>query len=201
MNREYLPRPDKETIRSLPAFPGLSLDQVIILQNLDDLKRAESELASVTQVGFDTETKPVFLANQPKSGPHLIQLATDRLAILCPATYEPGLDLLRGIIASDTVMKVGFGLKSDRGPLQRLLGVTLRGSQELSGLVQQLGYQQKVGLQTAVAVVLGQHLQKSKRVTTSNWAAPALSNPQILYAANDAYASLRIHQALQERSK
>lgn len=200
MNREYLPRPDKETIRSLPAFPGLSLDQVIILQTLDDLKRAESELASVTQVGFDTETKPVFLANQPKSGPHLIQLATDRLAILCPATYEPGLDLLRGVIASDTVMKVGFGLKSDRGPLQRLLGVTLRCSQELSGLVQQLGYQQKVGLQTAVAVVLGQHLQKSKRVTTSNWAAPALSKSQILYAANDAYASLRIHQALQERS-
>lgn len=200
MNREYLPRPDKETIRSLPAFPGLSLDQVIILQTLDDLKRAESELASVTQVGFDTETKPVFLANQPKSGPHLIQLATDSLAILCPATYEPGLDLLRDIIASDTVMKVGFGLKSDRGPLQRLLGVTLRCSQELSGLVQQLGYQQKVGLQTAVAVVLGQHLQKSKRVTTSNWAAPALSKSQILYAANDAYASLRIHQALQERS-
>lgn len=200
MNREYLPRPDKETIRSLPAFPGLSLDQVIILQTPDDLKRAESELASATQVGFDTETKPVFLANQPKSGPHLIQLATDSLAILCPATYEPGLDLLRGVIASDTVMKVGFGLKSDRGPLQRLLGVTLRCSQELSGLVQQLGYQQKVGLQTAVAVVLGQHLQKSKRVTTSNWAAPALSKSQILYAANDAYASLRIHQALQERS-
>ncbi|MEQ1838863.1 MAG: 3'-5' exonuclease [Verrucomicrobiales bacterium] len=199
MNREYLPRPDKETIRSLPDFPGLSLDQVIILQTPDDLKRAESELASVTQVGFDTETKPVFLANQPKSGPHLIQLATDSLAILCPATYEPGLDMLRGVIASDTVMKVGFGLKSDRGPLQRLLGVTLRCSQELSGLVQQLGYQQKVGLQTAVAVVLGQHLQKSKRVTTSNWAAPALSKSQILYAANDAYASLRIHQALQKR--
>jgi len=199
MNREYLPRPDKETIRSFPAFPGLSLDQVIILQTPDDLKRAESELASVTQLGFDTESKPVFLAHQPRSGPHLIQLATDRRAILCPATYEPGLDLLRGVIASDTVMKVGFGLKSDRGPLQRLLGVTLRCSQELSGLVQQLGYQQKVGLQTAVAVVLGQHLQKSKRVTTSNWAAPALSKSQILYAANDAYASLRIHQALQER--
>lgn len=200
MNREYLPRPDKETIRSLPAFPGLSLDQVIILQTLDDLKRAESELALATQVGFDTESKPVFLANQPKSGPHLIQLATDRLAILCPATYEPGLDLLRDIIPSETVMKVGFGLKSDRGPLQRLLGVTLRCSLELSGLVQQLGYREKVGLQTAVAVVLGQHLQKSKRVTTSNWAAPALSKSQILYAANDAYASLRIHQVLQERS-
>lgn len=201
MKRHYLARPDKAAIRSLPPFPGLERSRIMLLRDVQDVKHAERELSSVTCVGFDTESKPVFLANQPKSGPHLIQLATDRLAILCPVTLSSGLDLIRKIVASDTVMKVGFGLKSDRGPLQRLLGVQLRCSQELSGLVQKLGYQQKVGLQVAVAVVLGQHLQKSKRLTTSNWAAPVLSDSQLLYAANDAYASLRVYLALQRQPR
>lgn len=201
MKKHYLTRPDKEAMRSLPPFPGFERSQIMLLRDARDVKRAEQVLTSVTCLGFDTESKPVFLANQPKSGPHLIQLATDHLAILCPVTLSSGLELIRKLVASDTVMKVGFGLKSDRGPLQRILGVKLRCSQELSGLVQQLGYQQKVGLQVAVAVVLGQYLQKSKRITTSNWAAPVLSEPQLLYAANDAYASLKVYLALKERPR
>jgi ribonuclease D len=102
-------------------------------------------------------------------------------------------------VASDAVVKTGFGLRSDHGPLQRLLGVKLRRSQELSGLVQRLGYAQKMGLQMSVAVVLGQYLQKSKKLTTSDWSAPRLTSGQILYAANDAYASLQVYLALHHR--
>lgn len=199
MKREYLPRPDKVAIRSLPPFAGLARNQIRVLRHIQDVVQAERDLASATCVGFDTESKPIFIANQPKSGPHLIQVAAEQLAVLCPATFRPGLDLIRSIVESEVVMKVGFGLKSDRGPLQQLLGVKLRRTQELSGLVQQLGYQQKMGLQVSVAVILGQYLQKSKRLTTSDWSAPVLSDAQILYAANDAYASFRVHLALQER--
>ncbi|MFI3185618.1 MAG: hypothetical protein QX198_06515, partial [Methylococcaceae bacterium] len=48
----------------------------------------------------------------------------------------------------------------------------------------------------AVAIVLGQYLQKSKTLTTSNWAAKILSDHQQLYAANDAYASLCVYHEL-----
>jgi hypothetical protein len=44
--------------------------------------------------------------------------------------------------------------------------------------------------------VLGRRLQKSKSVTTSNWASPVLKPHQLLYAANDAYAALCVFQAL-----
>jgi len=47
-----------------------------------------------------------------------------------------------------------------------------------------------------VAVVLGQRLAKSKKITTSNWASPDLSAQQLQYAANDARASLTIYKAL-----
>ena len=41
-------------------------------------------------------------------------------------------------------------------------------------------------------------LLKSKSVTTSNWAAKDLTERQLLYAANDAYAAIRIFHALKE---
>ena len=200
MKRTFLARPDKAAIRALPPFVGLQRSQIRVLRGAEDVDFAARELSSATCVGFDTESKPVFVANQPPSGPHLIQIASERVAILCPATFAPGLDFIRGVVESEAVMKVGFGLKSDRGPIQRLLRARLRSAEELSGLVQSLGYEQRMGLQMSVAVVLGQYLQKSKRVTTSNWAAPALSDAQILYAANDAYASLRVFMGLTERS-
>lgn len=195
--REYLDRPEKDAIRLLPPFQGLQLQSVILLQNLDQVRAAEDEIGRARQVGFDTESKPVFAANQPKSGPHLIQIATEHRAFLCPIDFTAGIDMVRKVIVSKAIAKVGFGLKSDGGPIQRALGVRLQQAFELSTAVQRLGYRQKVGLQMAVAVVLGEYLQKSKKVTTSNWAARVLSDAQLLYAANDAYASLRVYLTLE----
>jgi len=45
-------------------------------------------------------------------------------------------------------------------------------------------------------VVLHQRLGKSKRVTLSNWAARHLRPEQLIYAANDAYAALRVFRAI-----
>lgn len=108
----------------------------------------------------------------------------------------PQLSFLKSIIESQEIVKVGFGLNSDRGPLHRKLGIRLGATVELSQLLKQLRYKQALGARAAVAIVLGQRLQKSKSVTTSNWAAPTLSPNQLLYAANDAFAALMVFQAL-----
>jgi RNA polymerase sigma factor for flagellar operon FliA len=56
-----------------------------------------------------------------------------------------------------------------------------------------------MGAKTAVARYLGRRMQKSKRITTSNWAHPRLNERQMLYAADDAQVALRIyHLALAE---
>ena len=198
--REYLQRPEKEAMRALPPFPARPLTQIILLQDEDQVRHAEAEIMKVSCLGFDTESKPVFLANQPKSGPHLLQIATQQQAFLCRPDFTAGVALFRRVIESEAIAKVGFGLKSDRGALQRAFGARLRTGIELSTAVQRLGFRDKVGLQMAVAVVLGQYLQKSKKVTTSNWAAKTLSDAQLLYAANDAFASLQVHLALEEKA-
>jgi ribonuclease D len=55
-----------------------------------------------------------------------------------------------------------------------------------------------MGVKAAVAVTYGRRFIKSKKAATSNWSAQTLSAAQLVYAANDAWAALRVYQALQE---
>ena len=59
------------------------------------------------------------------------------------------------------------------------------------------GYRKDMGVKGAVAVLFQQRFQKSKKAATSNWASERLSESQLLYAANDAYAAFRVWEALQ----
>ena len=72
---------------------------------------------------------------------------------------------------------------------------------DLTGPLRILGYKQALGVKAAVAVLLGQNLPKSKSMSTSNWARNDLEPSQLLYAASDAFAALRVYQALQLRAE
>jgi ribonuclease D len=58
------------------------------------------------------------------------------------------------------------------------------------------GYGKHLGVKTAVGLVFNQRFTKSKKITTSNWSLPQLTSQQLLYAANDAYAALKVLEAL-----
>ncbi len=60
-----------------------------------------------------------------------------------------------------------------------------------------MGYSGQIGVRGAMGVILKQCFKKSKSTTTSNWAVKELSPRQLLYAANDAYAALKVMEALQ----
>jgi len=198
--RAWRERPSKPELRLLPPFPRLPPDRVIIAQTHSSLAEAAIVLAGVTTLGFDTESRPVFQSGVKPTGPHVIQLATDQSAVLFPLTGGEMAPLLRAILEDAKVAKVGFGLGGDKAKLLTKYGIRMRGGVELGGRVQALGFRQRVGLQTAVAVVLSQYLVKSKKVTTSNWGARPLSAAQIAYAAHDAMASLRVYRALEPAS-
>jgi ribonuclease D len=53
-----------------------------------------------------------------------------------------------------------------------------------------------MGVKGAVAVLFNQRFIKSKKAATSNWANPHLTDAQLVYAANDAYAAIRVLEAL-----
>ena len=72
---------------------------------------------------------------------------------------------------------------------QRLLDAALQNFRER-------GYRKDMGVRGAVAVMFNKRFIKSKKASTSNWANPALTPAQVVYAANDAYGALRVYKAL-----
>ena len=76
------------------------------------------------------------------------------------------------------------------------LGIEPAGVIELNALFRAQGYRKDMGVRAAEAVLFGQRFAKSKKAATSNWAAASLSEAQLLYAANDAWAAFRVAQAL-----
>ena len=67
---------------------------------------------------------------------------------------------------------------------------------ELNTVFRERGYRKDMGVKGAVAVLFNRRFIKSRKATTSNWANPRLTEAQLIYAANDAYAALRVFDAL-----
>jgi ribonuclease D len=191
-----LERPTTEQIALLPPFAGLVLDRIHVLKSPAQFKAALREIETERFVGFDTESKPTFTSDAPRDGPHVIQIALSEQAFIVQVNEQMPLDFLGTVIESESIIKVGFGLKSDRGPLNTKFGLKLSGTVELTQILRSLRYKNALGVKAAVAIVLGQKLLKQKSVTTSNWALPTLHPRQLLYAANDAFAALKVFHAL-----
>ncbi|MBI2308844.1 MAG: 3'-5' exonuclease domain-containing protein 2 [Rhodocyclales bacterium] len=179
---------------ALPPYPGIALADITLVTGDALAAEAAAALQAADAVGFDTESKPTFLKGEVSTGPHLVQLATDRRAWLFPTSVAAGLPVLKAVLESTRVKKIGFGLGNDRSALQARLGIALADVLDLGEVLRGPGHRGTVGTKMAVAHFFGQRLQKSKKTGTSNWASPRLSDRQLLYAANDAHVALRIYR-------
>jgi len=183
---------------SLPPYDGLRLADVRIVRSPVEAAAALAALSQADVIGFDTESKPTFAKGEVSTGPHLVQLATDELAYLfqigSAASAQTALTVLRPVLESESILKVGFGLGDDLKRLRAKLGIETRNVLDLSTAMRRRGERNTLGAKTAVARFFGQRLQKSKRITTTNWALPQLSDKQLLYAADDAHVALRVYR-------
>ena len=128
---------------------------------------------------------------------------------------EPGGNILRGsswgtnagqnvqcsamvadLLALKGLTKAGFGLGDDRKRIISKLGVEPADVLELNTIFRERGYRKDMGVKGAVAVLFEKRFIKSKKAATSNWANPRLTEAQLVYAANDAYAAIRVFHAL-----
>jgi ribonuclease D len=101
-----------------------------------------------------------------------------------------------GLLALGGIAKAGFGLGDDRKRIIHKLGVEPVGILELNTVFRERGYRKDMGVKGAVAVLFNQRFIKSKKAATSNWANTRLTEAQLVYAANDAYAAIRVFDAL-----
>jgi ribonuclease D len=188
--------PSKDDSALLPPFVGLSLDQIEVPVSESDAARAVEYLSSHRFVGFDTESKPTFHKGEASTGPHVVQFSTLDRGFIFQVHRSEHRDALQALLQSTKIVKVGFGLKSDRGQMQRKFGVPACALLDLTTYFKQLGHRNEVGVRSAVAMVMQQRFQKSKRVSTTNWSNAELSDAQLLYAANDAHGAIRVLLAL-----
>jgi ribonuclease D len=193
------PLPEREEIALLEPFEGLGLNDIVLVATRDDAERAATALLAAGVVGFDTESKPTFAKNEVSTGPHLVQFATRETAWLFQLHRTDCNEVLGALIGSEALRKVGFGLSSDLSLIRQKLKVEPRAVHDIDDEFRRRGYRRSVGVKTAVALVFGQRFTKSRKATTSNWASHRLSEAQLRYAANDAYASIRVFDALLPR--
>jgi ribonuclease D len=190
------PTPDKDAIALLPPFERLGLDRITLVSTQAAAREAYARLADAPAWGFDTESKPTFKVGEVSDGPHIVQLSTPARAWVFQL-HEPQCSaVVAELLALGGIAKAGFGLGDDRKRIVHKLGVQPVGILELNTAFQERGYRRDMGVKGAVAVLFAQRFIKSKKAATSNWAHAHLTEAQLVYAANDAYAAICVYQAL-----
>jgi len=188
--------PTSEEIAELPPFEALELDGIVEIVSPEGARRAYDEIIQAGVVGFDTESKPTFVKGHASTGPHVAQFSTLTRAYVFPLHVEESRRVVRKLVASKTLKKVGFGLNDDLKRIPIKLGVQPHTVVDLETIFRSNGHGRGVGVKVAVAIVLKRRFLKSKKASTSNWMSRELTEKQILYAANDAYAAIRVFDAL-----
>ena len=190
------PTPSKEQIALLPEFPRLGLEHITLVNTAAQAQAAALALRLSPVWGFDTESKPTFVQGEVSDGPHIVQLSTLQRAWVFQLHDPDCSAVVAQLLALPNVIKAGFGLGDDRKRIIAKLGVLPQGVLELNTVFRERGYRKDMGVKGAVAVLFNQRFIKSKKAATSNWAMPSLTQAQLVYAANDAYAAAAVWQAL-----
>ncbi len=190
MTKQYNDSVTDEELRKLPVlqFEG----EVTLVDNVQKFRQAMSTMGRPALLGFDTETKPSFKKGR-RYRVSLLQLADDRHAWLFRLNMIGLPPELTAMLADEKIVKAGVAIHDDIKALRSLEPFEPRGFVDLQTIVAAHGIKQ-LGLKKLSAIILGHSISKSQQ--TSNWEAPALTEPQQRYAATDAWVCRRIYTAL-----
>jgi len=179
-----------EEINALPlgAFEG----PVDIIDQADQLEEALAEIRKHSVVGFDTETKPVFVSGQ-FNHVSLVQIALPKKVFLVRLKSVGMAPQIIHFFENEKILKAGVALRDDIKALQKLKHFKADGFFELAELAKQSGLQVE-SVKKLTALLLGFRISKSAQ--TSNWEAAVFNEKQISYAATDAWVCLNIYNKL-----
>ena len=176
----------------LAAFPG-EIQVIDAPGNAFD--QAVRYLSAKKVLGFDTESRPTFSADQPHYGVSLLQLSGDGKAFLF-RVKKTGLDpRLCRILARKDILKVGAAVHDDLAGLAKLYPFTPGGFIDLQKIVGDYGIAEK-SVKKMAALILGVRISKTQQL--SNWEAEHLSLAQMQYAATDAWICREMYKRLTE---
>lgn len=166
--------------------------KIIVASRPEAIADALKEARDCAITGFDTETRPVFRrgVSHPVA---LLQVALPQKVFLIRLRHSGMTDDIIAYLEDERLVKAGVAVRDDIAALQRLRHFRPGGFVELADLSRQAGIRSE-GVKKLAGLLLG--FRVSKGPQTSNWEADVLTDKQIRYAATDAWASLRIYEAL-----
>lgn len=177
----------KEEIAALPIrrYEG----DVNLVATPADLERAMEDIRAESVTGFDTETRPAFRKGESYL-PCLVQVATARRVHLFQLSRVDCSAFAAELLNSPTIVKTGVGLKYDLERLKLVFPFVEAAVVDLGVVAKRRGLEQS-GVRNLAGMLLGFRIPKS--TGTSNWAAPRLTEQQIVYAATDAWACRELY--------
>lgn len=179
-----------EELNELPL--GMFTGKVVVVQETARIKKILPELYDQEMLGFDTETKPVFVRGHSNKVA-LLQLALPEKVFLIRLQQTGMTDELAEFLESATIEKAGVAIRDDLVALKKLRSFNPGGFIEITHLTKSVGLEAE-SVKKLTGLLLGFRISKSAQ--TSNWEAPTLTEKQIQYAATDAWVCLEIFRRL-----
>ncbi|MBP5390752.1 MAG: 3'-5' exonuclease domain-containing protein 2 [Bacteroidales bacterium] len=172
-----------EQIEKLPMaeFHGT----ITVVEREDQVFRnAIKTLREAKVIGFDTETKPCFVARAPKNHIALLQLSTEDNAFIFRLQQLGMPKDLVSILTDPSIIKVGAAVRDDIHGLNWYSNFEAGGFADLQTIAEKFGIEEK-SVRKMSAIILGIRVSKSQQL--SNWESSKLSDAQLKYAAIDAW--------------
>jgi len=184
-----------ELILNYPTYSNKHR-QVVIVSD-DNIKEAIDDLKKYSEVGFDTESEPTFKKGQPHNIVSIIQIATVKKCYIFKMSEISNPFLIDEITKDFRIKKIGVGLYGDYDRLKHDYNLEMRSIVNIDEIFKKIGSKDVIGAKQMVAIVLGQNITKSKKISRSNWAVDKLSDRQLNYASDDAFSGLDVYFELQ----
>ena len=183
-------RLDKEYIKDLPlvSFPG----KIITVNSEREADKAVPFLLSKDILGVDTETRPSFKKGQQHKV-SLLQVATEDICFLFRLNYIGMVTSVISLLSNTDVPMVGLSWHDDLAALQKRMEFKPGLFIDIQDIIGDIGIEDK-SLQKLYANIFKQKISKRQRLT--NWDADVLSDKQMIYAATDAWACVKLYKEI-----
>ncbi|MFK7951802.1 MAG: 3'-5' exonuclease [Ekhidna sp.] len=190
------PIPETLTKEELREFPLLAFEgEIHVIETEEECDDAISELRKYSVVGFDTEKKPTF-----KKGEYnptaMVQLSTENDAYLFRMNKMGYPESLFDFMSDDSFLKLGISIDDDLKDLQKVREYDPAGFTDMNDIAKELG-SKHIGVKKLAAIFLEHRISKNQQ--TSNWENDKLTEPQMKYAATDAWICLEIYNELKDK--
>jgi len=182
----------KQEINELPLFKYEG--KTVISASEKQIDKAIFEIEKHKLVGFDTETKPTFKKGE-FNHVALVQIAVPDKVYLLRITQVGIPTTLARFLSNEKITKIGIALDDDIIALKKRRRFVPAGFLDLNKIAPTLGIE-NIGARNLAALLLNNRISKNQQI--SNWENPMLTEPQIKYAATDAWICLEIYNKLMD---